>query len=175
MTGLGTSPVARQRSTRSGSQTIGRDRLLGVFTRAAGLAMPAMMPSRRASLKALRRVARMRERVASPVGRLPATLLRTALHRIAQLYPDSASPALTQLRAILVSDPAKRITSAKGLKIRNRCVHYEMNDPRLQPNLTMPMCGLVEGLLPGHTWASVESDVNEVTAVVAELLASWRP
>ncbi|MFY1577382.1 hypothetical protein ACN26Z_21030 [Verrucosispora sp. WMMD703] len=99
----------------------------------------------------------------------------TALRRIAGLYPDLVSPAITQLQAILDGDPAKRIVSTAGLKIRNRCVHYEMNDPRFQPDLTMPMCGLVEALLPGHTWESFASDVGQVTAVVAEFLARWRP
>ncbi|WFE27620.1 hypothetical protein O7623_31175 [Solwaraspora sp. WMMD791] len=99
----------------------------------------------------------------------------TALRRIAGLYPDLVSPAITQLRTILDTDSAKRVTSAAGLRIRNRCVHYEMNDPRFQPNLTMPMCGLVEALLPGHTFASFASDVSEVTAVVAKFLARWHP
>jgi hypothetical protein len=99
----------------------------------------------------------------------------TSLRRIADLYQDLVSPAMNQLREMLDSDPVKRVISAEGLKIRNRCVHYEMNDPRLQPNLTMPMCGLVEALLPGYTWASFASDVDEVTVRVAEILARWRP
>jgi hypothetical protein len=99
----------------------------------------------------------------------------TALGRIAGFYPNLVSPAITQLRVILDSDPAKRVASAEGLRIRNRCVHYEMNDPKLLPDLTMPMCGLVEALLPGQTWTSFASDVRDVTEMVAELLARWRP
>lgn len=99
----------------------------------------------------------------------------TSLRRIADFYPDLVSPAMMRLRKILDNDPVKRIVSAEGLKVRNRCVHYEMNDPRLQPDLTMPMCGLVEILVPGHSWASLASDVGEATGEVSELLARWRP
>jgi hypothetical protein len=66
----GTVPVARHRSTRSGSHTIGFGRGFDVLTSAAGLATPAMIPYRSASLNALRRVARMRSRVDSPVGEI---------------------------------------------------------------------------------------------------------
>lgn len=78
ITGLGTVPVAFHRATRSGSQTTGFGRGLGVLIKLAGFAIPTMISLAKASLNALRNVARTRAMVACPVGRTPRTLARTA-------------------------------------------------------------------------------------------------
>ncbi len=98
----------------------------------------------------------------------------TSLQRIADEYLAITSPGLTELRALLNSAPAMRLVSRGGLNIRNRCVHYEMNDPAILPDLTMPMCGLIEAVFPGQTWESVKSDVHLVTEQLAVVLGRWR-
>jgi hypothetical protein len=141
MIGPGTTPVARQRATRSGSQTIGFGRGLGVLNRAAGLATPAMMPRRSASLNALRRVARIRPRVASPVGRRPAALNRT--HRVRAVphgddlvvtFPDLPHQGLHVVRPQLVQDDVAEVRDQMGAHMRavaapRAVVHLEVMQP----------------------------------------------
>ena len=79
------------------------------------------------------------------------------------------------MRATLNSDPGQRLLSPSGEKIRNRSVHYEMNDPAIIPDLGLPMCGLVEAICSGRSWESYDQDVREVTDRLAKLLAEWKP
>jgi len=71
--------------------------------------------------------------------------------------------------------PAQRLLSSSGEKVRNRSVHYEMNDPAIIPDLTRPMNGLVEAVCSGWSLESFDQDVREITERSAELLASWKP
>ncbi len=99
----------------------------------------------------------------------------SALKRICEQYPNLHTRGLTGLRATLNSDPAQRLLSPSGEKIRNRSVHYEMNDPAIIPDLGLPMCGLVEAICSGRSWESYDQDVREVTDRLAKLLAEWKP
>jgi hypothetical protein len=80
-----------------------------------------------------------------------------------------------RLRAILADAPAQRLLSPTGEKVRNRSVHYEMNDPTIIPDLARPMNGLVEAICSSWSWESFDQDVREITECLAELLADWKP
>lgn len=97
----------------------------------------------------------------------------TALQRIVAMTGTTSSPGLTGLGHLLNSPAVRRLTSPMGLLVRNRFVHYEMNDPRILPDLTKPLCGLVEQVFPGQTWQSLASDVAAVTERAADLLSHW--
>lgn len=99
----------------------------------------------------------------------------TTLERIASMTGTTSSPGLIRLRELLDSPPVSRLTSPKGLLVRNRFVHYEMNDPRILPDLTKPLCGLVEQVFPGQTWQSLSRDVADVTERAATLMSQWTP
>ncbi len=65
------------------------------------------------------------------------------------------------LRAVLADAAVQRLLSPTGGKVRNRCVHYEMNDPAILPDLTRPMNGIVErSALDGHGKPSTETSAR---------------
>ena len=99
----------------------------------------------------------------------------SALRRICDRYPSLHTQGLAGLRAVLAGAPARRLLSPAEEKIRNRSVHYEMNDPAIIPDLARPMSGLVEAVCPGWSWEGFDQDVREVTERSAELLAKWKP
>ena len=82
---------------------------------------------------------------------------------------------ISKCRSSINSDPAQRLLSPSGEKIRNRSVHYEMNDPAIIPDLDRPMNGLVETICSAWTWESFDQDVREVTERLAQLIAGWKP
>ena len=98
----------------------------------------------------------------------------SSLRRICDQYPGLSTRGLNDLRTILGSEPVQRLLSAGGEKVRNRSVHYEMNDPAIIPDLTRPMYGLVEAVCSGQTWERFDQDVRETTERTAEFLASWK-
>jgi hypothetical protein len=99
----------------------------------------------------------------------------SALERISGQYRTLSTKGLSGLRAILTDAPAQRLLSSAGEKVRNRSVHYEMNDPAIVPDLTRPMNGLVEAVCSNWSWEAFDQDVRKVTERSAELLAGWRP
>lgn len=97
----------------------------------------------------------------------------SSLYKICHAYPAQDSAGLRRLRSLLTSQPARELLSPGGTKVRNRCVHYEMNDPTIVPNLAKPMYGLVEAVYPGQTWQSITSSIREVIDRAAKVLAGW--
>jgi hypothetical protein len=87
----------------------------------------------------------------------------SALKRICDQYPNLDTKGLAGLRAVLAGAPAQRLLSPTGEKIRNRSVHYEMNDPAIIPDLARPMSGLVEAICSEWSWESFDRDVREAT------------
>ena len=99
----------------------------------------------------------------------------SALQKISDAYAAEDSGGLRRLRALLSDDSTQRLLSQGGKKVRNRCVHYEISDPTIIPDLSKPMYGLVEAVCPGRTWETFKTDVRDVTTRSAELLADWSP
>jgi len=99
----------------------------------------------------------------------------SALKRICEQYPNLQTSGLSGMREILNGDNAQRLLSSAGQKIRNRSVHYEMNDPAIIPDLDLPMSGLVEAICSGRSWDSFDQDVREVTDRLAAFLGEWKP
>lgn len=99
----------------------------------------------------------------------------SALKRISDQYPSFNTKGLRGLRALLADAPARRLLSEDGQKVRNRSVHYQMNDPAIFPDLTRPMNGLVEAVSAGRSWEDFDRDMREVTERSAEHLALWKP
>jgi hypothetical protein len=99
----------------------------------------------------------------------------TALQRIASHYSSLDTAGLRGLRGLLTDAPTQRLLSREGNLVRNRCVHYQMDDPAVRIDLSLPMFGIVEGVYPGNTWARFDADVAAVTGRVADHLSNWRP
>lgn len=99
----------------------------------------------------------------------------TALQRIAERHGSLDTPGLRALRAMLRDSPTRRLLSREGKFVRNRCMHYEITDPTIQPDASRPMFGLVEAVYPGHTWEEFYADVATVTCRLADCLDSWHP
>jgi hypothetical protein len=99
----------------------------------------------------------------------------SALRRICDQYPDLNTEGLIGLRAILADTAAQRLLSPTGEKIRNRSVHYEMNDPAIIPDLARPMSGLVEAICAAWSWEGFDQDVREIAERLAGLIANWKP
>jgi hypothetical protein len=99
----------------------------------------------------------------------------SALKQICDAYRARDTRGLRGLRSLLLDEPTQRLLSPGGTKVRNRSVHYEMNDPAILPDLARPMYGLVEAVYPGQTFEAFGADVRGVTDRAAELLAAWKP
>jgi hypothetical protein len=99
----------------------------------------------------------------------------SALKRICDNYPYLNTKGMSGLRAIIADAPGQRLLSPTGEKVRNRSVHYEMNDPAIIPDLARPMSGLVEAICSSWSWEGFDQDVREITERSAELLANWKP
>ncbi|MFZ0157475.1 MAG: hypothetical protein WAL50_00475 [Kineosporiaceae bacterium] len=99
----------------------------------------------------------------------------SSLRRIDNEYSRIDTSGLRGLRALLADAATQRLLSRSGEMVRNRSVHYQMNDPELLPHLNRPMCGLIEILCPGMSWEDFDKDVREVTERAAEHLGSWGP
>ncbi len=56
----------------------------------------------------------------------------SALKRISDQHPGLSTSGLDGLRVLLADAAAQRLLSPTGEKVRNRSVHYEMNDPAIQ-------------------------------------------
>lgn len=99
----------------------------------------------------------------------------SALKRISDQHPGLNTPGLDGLRELLSDPAARRLLSSSGKKVRNRSVHYEMNDPTILPDLTRPMNGIVEAVCDGRSWRAFDQDIRELTNRAAEHLALWKP
>ncbi|WP_307497230.1 hypothetical protein [Arthrobacter woluwensis] len=97
----------------------------------------------------------------------------TALVRIAKHYDSANSKSLPLLRELLADSAVRAILSSHGKMVRNRCMHYEINDPRVIVNPNLPMFGIVEAVFPGETWAGFNAKVRLVMERVAILLSTW--
>ena len=99
----------------------------------------------------------------------------TALRQISDRYADQDTAGLQGLRALLADTPTQRLLSRQGKSIRNRCMHYSMNDPQIRIDANLPMFGIIESVDPTSTWDSFNADVTTVTLRVAEHMSAWRP
>ena len=119
----------------------------------------------------------------APGHDLPAFRARTvaayhalsALKRVADRYESLTTENMQSLRELLESPPARTLMSRPGQLVRNRCMHYEIRDPRVVLDPTKPMFGIVESVVPGKSLPEFSTEVVSVAARMAELLGQWRP
>ena len=97
----------------------------------------------------------------------------SALRQVCEEYAGQETRGMRRLRSLLSDEPTKRLLSPGGRRVRNRSVHYEIDDPTIVPDIAKPMYGLVEAVYPGRTWEAFDSDVRLVTSRTAEFLADW--
>jgi hypothetical protein len=99
----------------------------------------------------------------------------SALTRVSDRYASLATDGMTALRDLLASAKAQDLLSRPGQLVRNRCMHYEVRDTRVDIDPTMEMFGIVESVFPGKSLSDLSTEVTSVTALVAELVRNWRP
>jgi hypothetical protein len=99
----------------------------------------------------------------------------SALQQICDAHPTRDTPDLRRVRSFLSDKPSKSVLSPGGARVRNRSVHYEINDPAIVPDPSKPMYGLVEAVYPQRTWEAFDADVRQVINRGSELLADWKP
>lgn len=99
----------------------------------------------------------------------------TALQRILERYPSLDTAGARGLRDVLADAPTRRVLSREGRQVRNRCMHYELRDPTVGIDPSLPMFGIVEAVYPGNSWQRFERDVASVTSRVADHLGGWKP
>jgi hypothetical protein len=99
----------------------------------------------------------------------------SALRRVAERHSHVDSLSMKALRELMDGSAAQQLTSQQGRMVRNRCMHYEISDPRVNIDPTLPMCGIVESVFPGTTFLEFSSDVATVSVAVAQLLENWKP
>ena len=79
------------------------------------------------------------------------------------------------MNTLLADSSVEALLSSPGKMVRNRCMHYEINDPRVAIDPSLPMFGIVESVFPGESWSSVNNKVTLVIDRVATLLCDWVP
>lgn len=99
----------------------------------------------------------------------------TALQRVLDKYPALDTPGVRGIQEVIADPAAQRLLSRHGRLIRNRCVHYQMDDRSILPDLNLPMYGIIESVAPGTTWQSLDADLREVGDRLAGTLATWSP
>ena len=99
----------------------------------------------------------------------------TALTRIAKRYDTVSSSGMRALNTLLTDGGVQALLSPSGKMVRNRCMHYEVNDPRVAIDPSLPMFGIVESVFPGESWSSFDGRVRLVMERVATLLYDWSP
>ncbi|MEU8632489.1 hypothetical protein AB0C38_10000 [Amycolatopsis sp. NPDC048633] len=98
----------------------------------------------------------------------------TTLKRVLARYPDTNTEGMRGIQILLGDSPTLRLLSSEGRQVRNRCMHYEMSDPTLHLDLSLPMFGIIEAVYPGNNWDQFDRDVTSVTSRVADLLGCWK-
>lgn len=99
----------------------------------------------------------------------------TALHRVLDKHPTLDTAGTRSIRDVLADPAAQRLLSRDGKMVRNRSVHYQMDDPTILPDLSRPMFGIIEAVAPGFTWETLHTDVRTVEDRLAAALAAWVP
>lgn len=99
----------------------------------------------------------------------------TALQHILERYSKIDSSSTRRLRDLLDDTPTRRLLSREGQRVRNRCMHYEFNDPTIRIDPSLPMFGIVESAYPGNNWEQFKHDVVSVSNQVANQLSDWTP
>jgi hypothetical protein len=89
-------------------------------------------------------------------------------------YPEAQSPETRAVRAFYETLEPRRLLDQRALRqVRNRCMHYEIQDKTMPLDSASPMFGIVEALDRTTSFASVDEDVRAVTSNLALLLGRW--
>ena len=89
--------------------------------------------------------------------------------------PDAGGPVVERLKRVLDDPVAVRILSDQSFeRLRDRCMHYEIRDPRFDPDHNRPMFGIVEYLLPGSSFEEVERDTRRLVVDFADAFGDTR-
>jgi hypothetical protein len=99
----------------------------------------------------------------------------STLRQVEQRFPVVDTAGMRGLRTLLSDPPTSRLMCREAGLVRNRCVHYEMNDPAIQLDPSLPMSGIVEAVYPGNSWGRFDEDVSNVMERFADHLATWKP
>ena len=99
----------------------------------------------------------------------------TALTKIAKRYDYVSSSGMRALNTLLVDTSVEALLSSSGRMVRNRCMHYEINDSRITIKPSLAIFGIVESVFPGESWSGFNSKVTLVIEGVATLLHDWAP
>lgn len=99
----------------------------------------------------------------------------STLGRIAKLNSDLNTSGMRGLRNLMKEKPVQRLLSSEGREVRNRCMHYEIKDPRIVIDTTRPMYGIIEFVCSGISRSGFAKDVDSATTLVADFLGSWAP
>lgn len=98
----------------------------------------------------------------------------SALAQVNAAYPQTKSPFVSRLQALLSSPERQRLYSSHGRQVRNRCMHYEIRGALptvLDPK--KPMNGIVEALPNGRPFVDYRSDVDAVLDEATRLVNVW--
>lgn len=100
----------------------------------------------------------------------------SALAQADAANPQTRSPHLSRLQALLASPERQRLYSAHGRQVRNRCMHYEIRGALATASLdpTKPMNGIVETLPNGRSFIDYRKDVDVVLEEATRLMNDWK-
>jgi len=98
-----------------------------------------------------------------------------ALDYILKRHSGLDTAGARSIRGILADPAAKRICSRDGEMLRNRSVHYQMDDPSIIPDFSKPMFGIIEAVAPTFTWETLNTDLRLVEDQLADALGPWSP
>lgn len=89
-------------------------------------------------------------------------------------YPLAQSAGSQRLRGVLAEPPAQQFLGGDGSRrLRNTCMHYEIRGRDLQLRTDLPMCGLVESLIPSRSYEEVDIGSRALVSRLAAIVAEW--
>lgn len=97
----------------------------------------------------------------------------SSLTKILDARPDASSPGRDEVRALLASVEAQRL-SAQGMRlVRNRSVHYEVRGKAEIRFAEVPMFGIIESFT-SETFDSLDTLVQDLSINLSAALRRWR-
>lgn len=98
-----------------------------------------------------------------------------AIEEILIANVSAQSSSTMQVRAFLAEQTTQNLLRTVGARnVRNRCMHYEIRDPRLAIRPTSPMFGLVEALYPESSFHILDDALRTTTHRLARIMRQWR-
>ncbi|MBM9458862.1 hypothetical protein JK386_03035 [Nocardioides sp. zg-536] len=97
-----------------------------------------------------------------------------AIDEILTKTPEANAAGSVNLRSLMADPAMRRWLNEKPLRlVRNRCVHYEIRQPILGLDASLPMFGIVEAQSPEDTFDSLNDEAVKAAERLGDAIHHW--